>query len=137
MPGATHEDYLEMVGEAGIVMPASLDPEQAEIEDPTEDLIETVIEAAIGAILEARVEKRAAKILKMDDEARIVWGWASVVSIDGKPIVDRQGDIIAPEVMTKAADNFMTDVRTTLSRSQRRSERLSAYILHSKDGSWL
>jgi hypothetical protein len=112
MPGATHEAYLEMVNEAGLIMPESLDPEQAEIEDPTEDLIETVIEAAIGAILEARVEKRAAKILKMDDEARIVWGWASVVSIDGKPMVDRQGDIISGEVMTKAADNFMADVRT-------------------------
>jgi hypothetical protein len=111
MPGATHEGYLEMVGEAGMVMPASLDPEQAEIEDPTEDLIETVIEAAIGAILDARVEKRAAKIIKLDEEARIVWGWASVVSIDGKPMVDRQGDIISADVMTKAADRFMLDVR--------------------------
>lgn len=112
MPGATHEDYLEFVGEAGLVMPESLDPEQPEVEDPTEDLIETVIEAAIGAILDATMEKRAAKIIKLDDEARIVWGWASVVSIDGKPLIDRQGDIIAPEVMTKAADSFMADVRT-------------------------
>lgn len=112
MPGATHEDYLAFVGEAGLVMPESLDAEQPGVEDPTEDLIETVIEAAIGAILEATMEKRASKIIKLDDEARIVWGWASVVSIDGKPMVDRQGDIISAEVMTKAADNFMADVRT-------------------------
>lgn len=112
MPGATHEDYLAFVGEAGLVMPESLDPAQSEVENPAEDLIETVIEAAIGAILEATMEKRAAKIIKLDNEARIVWGWASVVSIDGKPLIDRQGDIIAPEVMTKAADSFMADVRT-------------------------
>jgi len=112
MPGATHEDYLAFVGEAGLVMPESLDAKQPEVEDPTEDLIEVVIEAAIGAILEATMEKRASKIIKLDDEARIVWGWASVVSIDGKPMVDRQGDIISAEVMTKAADNFMADVRT-------------------------
>lgn len=107
MPGATHEDYLAFVGEAGMV---GLEGE--EIENPAEELIETVIEAAIGAILEATMEKRASKIIKLDDEARIVWGWASVVSIDGKPMVDRQGDIISAEVMTKAADNFMADVRT-------------------------
>lgn len=107
MPGATHEDYLDLVSEVGMI-----DQQGEEVEDPTEDLIETVIEAAIGAILEATTEKRAAKIIKLDNEARIVWGWASVVSIDGKPLVDRQGDIIAPEVMTKAADNFMADVRT-------------------------
>lgn len=111
MPGATHEAYLEMVNEAGLIMPQSLDPEQPEIEDPTEDLIETVIDAAISAIIDARMEKRAAKIIKIDDEARIVWGWASVVSIDGKPMIDRQGDIISADVMTKAADNFMIDVR--------------------------
>ena len=107
MPGATHEDYLDLVSEVGMI-----DQQGEEIEDPTGDLIETVIEAAIGAILEATMEKRAAKIIKLDDEARIVWGWASVVSIDGKPLIDRQGDIIAPEVMTNAADSFMADVRT-------------------------
>lgn len=107
MPGATHEDYLELIGQTGMIS-----PEGEEIEDPTEDLVETVIEAAIGAILEARTEKSAAKIIKLDDEARIVWGWASVVSIDGVPLIDRQGDLISPEVMTKAADRFMADVRT-------------------------
>jgi cation transport regulator ChaB len=107
MPGASHEDYLELVGEVGMI-----GPEGEEIENPAEELIESVIEAAIGAILEATMEKRASKIIKLDDEARIVWGWASVVSVDGKPMVDRQGDIISAEVMTKAADNFMADVRT-------------------------
>jgi len=106
MPGATHEDYLDMVGTAGM-----MSPEGEEVEDPTGDMIEAVIDAAISAIIDARMEKRSARIIKIDDEARIVWGWASVVSIDGKPMIDRQGDIISAEVMTKAADNFMIDVR--------------------------
>jgi len=107
MPRATHEDYLDFVSEVGMI-----GLEGAEIENPAEELIEVVIETAINAIIEATMEKRASKIIKLDDEARIVWGWASVVSIDGKPMVDRQGDIISAEVMTKAADNFMADVRT-------------------------
>jgi len=107
MPGATHEDYIDMVGEAGMISPAG-----EEVEDPTGEMIEAVIDAAISAIIDATMEKRAAKIIKIDDEARIVWGWASVVSVDGKPMIDRQGDIISAEVMTKAADNFMADVRT-------------------------
>lgn len=107
MPGATHEDYIDMVSEVGMI-----GPEGEQVENPAGEMIEAVIEAAINAIIDATMEKRAAKIIKIDDEARIVWGWASVVSIDGKPMIDRQGDIISAEVMTKAADNFMADVRT-------------------------
>lgn len=107
MPGASHVDYLDFVGDVGMIGPAG-----EEVDSPAVELIEVVIETAINAVIEATMEKRASKILKLDDEARIVWGWASVVSIDGKPMVDRQGDIISAEVMTKAADNFMADVRT-------------------------
>jgi hypothetical protein len=33
------------------------------------------------------------KILKVDDEQRMVFGWASVVTEDGEPVIDRQGDM--------------------------------------------
>lgn len=106
MPGESHEAYLELVGQTGMVA-----EDGAEVENPAAELIESVVSAAIEAVMEATMEKRAAKIIKINDEARIVWGWASVVSIDGKPMVDRQGDIISADVMTKAADRFMIDVR--------------------------
>jgi cation transport regulator ChaB len=106
MPGESHDAYLELVGQTGMV-----GPDGAEVENPAAELIESVISAAIEAVMDATMEKRAAKIIKINDEARIVWGWASVVSIDGKPMVDRQGDIISADVMTKAADRFMIDVR--------------------------
>ena len=106
MPGESHEAYLELVGQTGMIA-----EDGAEVENPAAELIESVVSAAIEAVIEATMEKRAAKIIKIYDEARIVWGWASVVSVDGKPMVDRQGDIISAEVMTKAADRFMVDVR--------------------------
>jgi hypothetical protein len=43
------------------------------------------------------------QILKADDEQRIVWGWASVITEDGVPVVDTQGDVIRPETLMKAA----------------------------------
>ena len=106
MPGESHDAYLALIGQTGMIA-----EDGAEVENPAAELIESVISAAIEAVMGATMEKRAAKIIKLDEEARIVWGWASVVSIDGKPVVDRQGDIIAPDVMTKAADRFMLDVR--------------------------
>ena len=106
MPGVTHDAYLELVQRNGMIA-----SDGAAVDNPTADLIESVVGTAIEAIMSATMEKRTAKIIKLDQEARIVWGWASVVSVDGKPMVDRQGDIISADVMTKAADRFMLDVR--------------------------
>ena len=51
------------------------------------------------------------KILKADDEQRMVYGWASVVTENGEPVIDRQGDVIEPETLVKAVNNFMEHVR--------------------------
>lgn len=51
------------------------------------------------------------KILKVDDEQRMVFGWASVVTEDGKAVIDRQGDVITPETLVKAVNEFMEHVR--------------------------
>lgn len=51
------------------------------------------------------------KILKTDDEQRIVYGWASVISENGEMVVDRQGDVIEAEVLVKAVSDFMEHVR--------------------------
>jgi len=49
------------------------------------------------------------KILKVDDELRVVWGWASVISKNGKTITDTQDDQIQSEVLVKAAHEFMRE----------------------------
>mgnify|MGYP000217794201 CR=1 FL=1 len=51
------------------------------------------------------------KILKADDEQRMVYGWASVVTEKGEPVVDRQGDVIEADTLVKAVNDFMEHVR--------------------------
>jgi hypothetical protein len=48
---------------------------------------------------------------KADNEGRYVRGWASVVSKDGEPVEDWQGDVIHIEDLRTAAHQFITDTR--------------------------
>jgi hypothetical protein len=50
-------------------------------------------------------------ILKIDEEQRIVYGWASVSTFNGEYIVDNQGDVITMGVLSKAVNDFMENVR--------------------------
>jgi len=56
-----------------------------------------------------------ADIIKVNSEQRIAYGFASVFTVDGKTLVDLQGDIILPETMEKAATSFMMKSRKGLS----------------------
>lgn len=51
------------------------------------------------------------KILKADDEQRLVYGWASVITENGEVVVDRQGDVIEADTLVKAVNDFMEHVR--------------------------
>lgn len=51
------------------------------------------------------------KILKSDDEQRVVYGWASVVTEKGEPVVDLQGDVIEPSELVRATTEFMKSAR--------------------------
>lgn len=51
------------------------------------------------------------EITKSDDELQVVWGWASIIEKDGKPIVDGQGDLIYEPELVKAAHDFVRDSR--------------------------
>lgn len=53
------------------------------------------------------------QVLKADNEQRMVWGWASVITENGVPVVDNQGDVIKSETMMKAATEFMLSARVT------------------------
>ena len=54
------------------------------------------------------------EVTKVDDEQRIVYGFASVVSKNGEMVVDRQGDVITADEMEKAATRFMLGARNGL-----------------------
>lgn len=50
-------------------------------------------------------------IKKTDPEHRLIFGWASVVEKDGKPIIDKQLDIIPVEELENAAYEFTLNSR--------------------------
>ncbi len=48
----------------------------------------------------------AVTIVKVDDELRVVWGWASVIAEKGAVVVDAHGDTISEKTLVKAAHSF-------------------------------
>lgn len=48
---------------------------------------------------------------KVDDEKRQVFGYASVVEVDGEPVVDRQGDYISIDEVEKSAYDYVQKSR--------------------------
>jgi hypothetical protein len=46
-------------------------------------------------------------IIKTDDEFQYCYGWASISTVDGQHIIDKQGDIIPVEELEKAAYEFV------------------------------
>lgn len=58
-----------------------------------------------------RAEK-ALEVAKVDEDQRLVFGWASVIeNDDGTPLEDLQGDVIAMDELEKAAYRFVLDSR--------------------------
>lgn len=50
-------------------------------------------------------------VYKSDDEQKMVYGYASVIEIDGKTLIDKHGDTISEEALVKAAHIFMSRYR--------------------------
>lgn len=51
------------------------------------------------------------KIVKMDSDQHLVYGWASIVEENGEPITDSHGDVIEPDELSKAAHYFVSEYR--------------------------
>ena len=62
----------------------------------------------------------------MDDEQRVVWGWASVATEDGNPVFDVHGDHIPMSELTRASVDFMENVR--VGKSLHQGEQTSSVI---------
>jgi len=103
MPAESHEAYLAYYeqGEA---------PEEQE--EPSVDRLQA-LRAIVAEVIGKKMTKTniEGKILKTDDEQRMVYGWASVVTEKGEPVIDRQGDIIEADTLVKAVNEFMEHVR--------------------------
>lgn len=115
MPAESHEAYLAYYGaetEDGAV--------EGFPEAPVDrmEVMEYALQAVTEAIMDFVMEKRVVnkfesrgEVTKVDTERRIVYGYASVISKDGVPIVDLQGDIISADELEKAASEFMLGAR--------------------------
>lgn len=92
MPGGTHQDYLTYMGAP---------PEEAVSPDSMEQALRVVVQELVNSMV----------LYKVDEEQRIIYGWASVSTVNGELLVDRQGDIIPTEVLHKAVNEFMEGAR--------------------------
>lgn len=79
-------------------------------------------EVAATAILHGDTKKPVSKRVdveiagtfsKFDDEKKRAYGWASVVTMDGEPVVDRQGDYIGLDDIEEAAYTYVRKSRVT------------------------
>jgi hypothetical protein len=81
-----------------------------------------------GATVGSITKDIEGKILKADEEQRMVYGWASVVTEKGEPVVDRQGDVIEPETLVRAVNKFMEHVR--VGKEMHKGDQIGA-VIHS------
>jgi len=51
------------------------------------------------------------EIAKADSDKQQIFGWASVIEVNGDPVVDLQGDVISPDEMEKAAYEYVMKSR--------------------------
>lgn len=54
------------------------------------------------------------QIFKADEEARVAYGWATIITKNGEPVVDLQGDVISSEELVTATTEFMKSERNSL-----------------------
>jgi hypothetical protein len=104
MPGSSHKEYLEAMGYEG----EEDDDDEMEV---SEDRMMEALRVVVETILDTKKNYVEGKILKVDDEQRIIYGWASVSTYKGDLIVDKQGDIIEMDTLEKAVNGFMEHVR--------------------------
>lgn len=101
MPGPDHETYLQGV------------QDELPLNDRVDNDEKGLFERAISAILQTVMPTTEVqtRITKVDEERRIVYGWASVSTEKGRPVIDKQGDYIPPDEMEKMATKYMLSER--------------------------
>lgn len=105
--GATHTH--ETSDGQKVFMPAESHDEYLGVDSGSESMLRTAISAIINTIMRKSVNPVG--IVKIDEDQKIVYGWASVVTEKGEVVTDRQGDIISPDDMEKMATDFMMSAR--------------------------
>lgn len=109
MPGRSHDEYMERMEEIGGIEPDD------ENEEESSGLIGLLTQLRDMLKFKSKTDpepdaddfKVRYDILKSDDEERMVYGWGSVISKNGEPVVDLQGDVITAEELVKFSTEYM------------------------------
>ena len=119
MPGEDHEKYLNAIRRIANLDQEAMEENDDDGDDEESPVKQGLLENAISAILtsimshvDLNKSSENTKVIKVDDEQRIVWGWAYVSTQDGELLVDSQGDSIEPVEMEKMATDFMANSRS-------------------------
>lgn len=51
------------------------------------------------------------KVVKVNEELRLVFGWANVTMYDGEEVIDTQNDVMDSQVLVKGFMDFMSESR--------------------------
>jgi len=68
---------------------------------------------------------------KVNEEQRLVYGFASVIEEDGKPVVDQQGDVITEDELVRAAHDYVMKSRAAkvMHKGAKRGELVESIVL--------
>lgn len=115
MPGSSHDAYMSLFEPYDDTEPMTPTSDKMEV---MEEALGAVVEAIMEAVMKADTKEVKADILKVDSDERLVWGWAYVSTLKGVVSVDHSNESVSPEVLVKAATNFMLSVRTAKAMHQ-------------------
>ena len=123
MPAESHEAYLAYYLPEGSEEGSDDyedEPDDNEMDDDIrlealrviiQEVMKEEFSKANTTVSETTKSEQTIKILKIDEEQRIIYGWASVTTYKGELVVDLQGDVIKTETLHKAFNEFMKGVR--------------------------
>ena len=114
MPASSHEAYMSYFSGEDDLEPTYPSPDKMEV---MTEALSAVVDAIMESVMKTNKELKA-DILKVDVDERIVWGWAYVSTVKGVRSVDHSEESVSPEVLVKAATNFMLSVRTAKAMHQ-------------------
>lgn len=86
-------------------------------------------DAVANRVLSREANKKVKKnfevrceISKMDEDKKQIFGWASIVEVNGEPVIDLQGDYMTMETVEKAAYDYVKSSRKGGNQHQRDGE---------------
>lgn len=77
------------------------------------------VKVAPGPMRPVRALVASGQISKMNEERHQVFGWANISSVNGRPVVDRQDDVIPIEELEKGAYTYVIESRIGGDQHQR------------------